>query len=104
MQMRMDEAMARGDPQGGDGPAALGSEDDGEPAVAAFRRSLAENDDGPAPDRRGETAAAAKTGRFRHVPTRFAFALSRSLASVAAVVSANAFPSSFARQLSSRGL
>ena len=124
MQVWTDEAMAR-DSQTGDFPAALDAngaaatavasipssrpspsavaDDAGEPAVAAFRRNLAENDDRPAPDGRDETTASAKTGRFRDFPTPFAFALSLSLAWVAAVVLANAFLSSFALQLLSAG-
>ena len=117
--------MARGDSQTGGAPVALSSKgaapmavpsiplghpspsalekDGGEPAVAAFRRSSAENDNGSTFDRRNETRSFVETGRFHDLTTPFGFALLLSLAWVAAVLFANVFISSLAVQLLSAG-
>jgi len=124
MQNRSDEAKTHGGSQTGDLAAALRpreagmtvlppaailpsplavEDDDAKPAVTAFRRPLAENDNASAPGSGAGTPASSGTSRFHYFTTPFGFALALSLVWVAAVSFANVYLGSLALQLFSAG-
>ena len=78
-------------------------DDDAKPAVTAFRRPLAENDNASAPGSGAGTPASSGTSRFHYFTTPFGFALALSLVWVAAVSFANVYLGSLALQLFSAG-